>query len=94
MAAGQIHDVDVIPDAGTVVGGPVVSENMQLFSAALPPPWQCGDQIIGDAVGILPDQSRRVRANGVEVAEQRDPQLWFALQQSVRICSIKSLVYP
>lgn len=75
MAAGQIHDVDVITDAGTVVGGPVVSENMQLFQLPCRHLGNVGDQIIGDAVGILPDQSRRVCADGVEIAEQRDPQL-------------------
>ena len=75
VAAGQVHHVDVIPDAGAVGGGVIVAEHMELLQ---PTGGHAGDiwqQIIGDALGQLTDQAGGVGADGVEIAQQHHRQL-------------------
>ncbi len=70
MALGQIHHVDVIPDAGAVVGGVVVAIDAELFPAADGGLGDVGHQVIGNAPGILADQAALVGADGVEIPQQ------------------------
>ena len=51
MAAGQIHHVDVIADAGAVRGGVIVAEDVHLFQLAHRDFCNVGHQIVGDPVG-------------------------------------------
>ena len=70
MALGQIHHVDIVPDAGAVVGGIVAAEHMELLQLAHGHLGDVGHQVVGDAVGVLTDQTGFMGADGVEVAQQ------------------------
>ena len=71
VAAGQVHHVDVVADAGAVGGGVVVAKDVDLFQLADRHLGDVGHQVVGDAVGVLADQARLVGADGVEVAQHR-----------------------
>ena len=70
VALGQVHHMDVVPDAGAVGGGIVVAEDAQLLPAANGHLGDVGHQVVGDASGILTHQAGLVSADGVEVAQQ------------------------
>ena len=70
MAAGQVHDMDVVADAGAVGGGVVIAEDMDLFQLAHSHLGDVGHEVVGDAVGVLADEAGLVGADGVEVAQQ------------------------
>ena len=70
MTLGQIHHMDVVPDAGAVVGGVVVAEYAQLLELAHGNLGDIGHQVVGNAVGILADGAALVGADGVEVAKE------------------------
>ena len=72
VAAGEVDDVDVVAHAGAVVGGIVVAVDVQLLKLADGHLGYVGHQVVGDAARILADESALVRADGVEVAQQRD----------------------
>ena len=55
MAAGQVHDMDVVADAGTVGSGVVIAEDMDLFQLAHSHLGDVGHEVVGDAVGVLAD---------------------------------------
>ena len=75
MACGQIHHVNVVPNPGAVVGGIVVAENTQFFAFANGYLGDERQQVVGDAVGIFPDQTAFVGADGVEVAKQHNAEI-------------------
>ena len=64
--------MDVVPDARAVLGRIVVAEHVELFELADRDLRDVGHKVVGDAVGILADESALVRADGVEVAQNRD----------------------
>ena len=66
MAAGQIHDMDVVAHAGAVGGRVVVAKDVDLLQLADSDLGDVGHEIVGDAVGVLADQSGRMRTDGVE----------------------------
>ena len=70
MAPGQIHHMDVIPDAGAIGGGVVSTKDVELFQLAHGYLGDIGHQVVGDAVGVLADETTFVGADGVEVAQQ------------------------
>ena len=70
MAAGQVHDMDVVADAGAVGSGVVIAEDMDLFQLAHSHLGDVGHEVVGDAVGVLADEAGLVGADGVEVAQQ------------------------
>ena len=75
VAAGQVHHVDVIPDAGAVGGGIVIAENMELLQPPGGHAGHVGQQVVGNALGQLTDEAGGVGADGVEVAQQHHRQL-------------------
>ena len=70
MALGQVHHVDIVPDAGAVRGVIVISVDMDFFQLAHGDFRNIGHQIVGNAVGVLSDEAGLVGPNGVEVAKQ------------------------
>src|SRR5699024_198220 len=70
MALGQVHHMDVVPDAGAVVGGVIVAVNAELFPAAHSHLGDVGHQVVGDTPGVLTHPSGGVGADGVEVPQQ------------------------
>ena len=73
MGLGQIGDVDIVPDAGAVLGGVVVAENGDLLPLAV---GHLEDQ--GDQMGLrgvrLANGSGGMSAAGVEVPQGHIPQ--------------------
>ena len=72
MAFCQIHDMEVIADAGAVVGGPVAAKDLEFIAAS---DGDLGDErkeVIGDAEGVFSDLTAGMGAYGVEVAEAGD----------------------
>ena len=72
MTRGQIAHVDVVAHAGAVGGGVVVAKDLNGLELAHGNLGDIGHQVVGDALGVLADQARRMSANGVEVTEQHD----------------------
>ena len=72
MALGQVDHVDVVAHAGAVVRGIVVAEHADAFQLAYGHLRNVGQQVVGDALGILADQAALVRADGVEIAQQHN----------------------
>ena len=72
VAARKIHHVDVVAHAGAVVRGIVVAEHADAFQLAYGHLRNVGQQVVGDALGILADQAALVRADGVEIAQQHN----------------------
>ena len=72
VALGEVDHVDVVTHAGAVGGGVVVAKDLYGLELAHGHLRHVGHEVVGDALGILADESRRVRADGVEVAEQHD----------------------
>ena len=71
VTLGQIHHMDVIPHAGAVGGVVIVAENAELLEPPGSDLRDVGHQIVGNAHGILADQPAFMRADGVEVPQQR-----------------------
>ena len=72
VAARKVHHVDVVAHAGAVVRGIVVAEHADAFQLAYGHLRNVGQQVVGDALGILADQAALVRADGVEIAQQHN----------------------
>ena len=72
MTRGQIAHVDVVAHAGAVGGGVVVAKDLNGLELAHGDLGDIGHQVVGDALGVLADQARRMSADGVEVTEQHD----------------------
>ena len=64
--------MDVIAHAGAVGGGVVVAKDLNGLELAHGNLRDIGHQVVGDALGVLADQARRMGADGVEVAEQHN----------------------
>ena len=79
MAARQVYNVDVVAHAGAVGRGIVIAKDMDLFQLADCDLGNVRDQVVGDAVGVLANQAGRMRADGVEVTQQRNIQLRVSL---------------
>ena len=72
VTRGQIAHVDVVAHAGAVGGGVVVAKDLNGLELAHGDLGDIGHQVVGDALGVLADQARRMSADGVEVTEQHD----------------------
>ena len=57
VAARKVHHVDVVAHAGAVVRGIVVAEHADAFQLAYGHLRNVGQQVVGDALGILADQA-------------------------------------
>ena len=75
MGLGQVADVEVVPDAGAVRGGVVVSEDRQRPPQSGHGLSQEGHEVGRRAKGQLSDLSAGMGADGVEVPQQRDPEI-------------------
>ena len=69
VALGQVHHVDVVAHPGAVHRGVVLPVHVQVLQFAHRHLGDVGDQVVGDALGVLPDAAALVGADGVEVAE-------------------------
>ena len=72
VTRGQIAHVNVVAHAGAVGGGVVVAKDLNGLELAHGNLGDIGHQVVGDALGVLADQARRMSADGVEVTEQHD----------------------
>ena len=66
MSNRQINHVEVIPLAGAVRRGIVAAENRQFLQLSRRNPSDVGHQVVGDAVGVVPQQAGFVGPNGVK----------------------------
>ena len=94
MAAGQVHDVDVVAHAGAVGGGVVVAEDVDFFQLADGDLGDVRHQVIGDAVGVLADEAGLVGTDGVEVPQQGHVQLRVSLADIGQDALGEGLVVP
>ena len=81
MAPGQIHHMDIVPHAGAVWGGIIVSEYGEVVPAAHGHLGDEGHQVVGDALGVLADSAALMGAHRVEVAQQHHAPLRVRLGQ-------------
>ena len=70
MTLCQVNHMDVVPDTGAVVGGVVVAEDAQLLPAANGGLGDEGHQVVGNAPGVLAQQTGLVGTDGVKVPQQ------------------------
>ena len=70
MALCQVHHMDVIPDPGTVRRVIIIAEYIQMVQFAHCHLGNIGNQIVGDSLGILSNQTALMGTDGVEVAQQ------------------------
>ena len=81
MAHREVDHVDVVAHAGAVVRLVVVAVDGQVLELAGRHLRDVGQEVVGDAVGVLAEQAAFVRADGVEVAQQRDAPRGIGLPQ-------------
>jgi hypothetical protein len=74
VAAGQVGHVDVVAHAGAVNRGVVVAEDVDVGQLPRGHARQVGHEVVGQAPGVVADEARGVRADGVEVAQAQHPQ--------------------
>ena len=79
MAAGQVHNVDVVAHAGAIGGRVIIAVHMHFFQLANGNFGDVGHQVVGDAVRVLADLSGRMCTDGVEVTQQSNVQLRVCL---------------
>ncbi len=72
MSDSQIHDVNVVAHAGAVRGCVVIPEHVQMRAEADCHLRHEGHEVVRRALRIFTDQSARVRADRIEVAENPD----------------------
>ena len=72
VAVGQVHHVNVVAHAGAIFGWVVVAEYRQRFTTADRDLRDIRHQVVRDALRIFTHIARRMRADRVEVAQQRD----------------------
>ena len=70
VSLGQVVDVDVVADAGSVRSVVIVAEDGQLLAYAGRCLGQVWHEVLRHSVGEFADAGRRVCADGVEVAQQ------------------------
>ena len=70
VAPGQIHHMDIVPHAGAVGGAVVIAVDVDLLQLAHRDLGDIGDQVVGNAVGVLADEAALVGTDGVEVPQQ------------------------
>ena len=72
VAPGQVDDMDVVAHPGAIGGGVIGAEDPQAWQLAHRHLGDEGQEVVGDAVGVLADAAAGVGADGVEVAQQGD----------------------
>ena len=72
MSAREVADVDVVAHAGAVRRGIVIAKDVDFAALADGRLGNVGQQVVGDALGVLAHESAGVGSDGVEVAKQHD----------------------
>ena len=57
MALGQVNHMDIIPDAGAIRSGIIITENGELFQLTNGYLGDIGNKVVGDAGGILANEA-------------------------------------
>ena len=70
MPFREIDDMDIIADAGAVGCVVIIAEYMDHFQLAGSDLGDIGQQVVGDALGILADETAHMGADGIEIAQQ------------------------
>lgn len=71
MPRRKVCDVDIVPDARAVRRGVIAAEHRQLFKPARRHLRDIGHQIVRYALGVLAYQAALVRADRVEITQNR-----------------------
>ena len=104
VSLSQIHDVQVVAYSRSIRSVVVVAEHGQLLSSANSDLANVWHKIVGDAIRVLADETRRVRAYGIEVSQDHHTPIRVLLRRvevlehffdhelatSVRICDSHS----
>ena len=69
MGLGEVNDVDIVAQTCSVGGIVVIAENRQTFAQTCSCLGDEREQVVGYTAGKLADESRRMCADGVEVAQ-------------------------
>ena len=69
MTQCQIYHMNIVPYAGAVRGGVVVTKHAQLLQLTHSHLGNVGHQVVGNAVGILAHGAALVGADGVKVPQ-------------------------
>ena len=72
MACSQIAYMDIIPHAGAVRSGIIISIYAELFQLPGGHPHDIRHEVIGNSSGIFPDQAALMRSHRVEIPQQGD----------------------
>ena len=72
MTIGEVHNMDVITNSCSVVSIIVIAKNTKLLTDADGGLCDIWHQVVGNAVGVLTNQTRLVGTDGVEVAQQNN----------------------
>lgn len=75
---GQVHHVNVVSNPGAVGCGVVDAEHVQAVSQAGRHLGDVGHEVVGRAVGLLPQLATGVSAHGVEVAQDGHLPTWVS----------------
>ena len=70
MSLGEVDDVDVVADAGSVGGIVVITEDTELLADADSGLGEVRDEVLGNAIGHLSDDGGGMRADGVEITQE------------------------
>ena len=72
MAQSQIDNVDVVTNSSSIVCLVVVSEHLNMVPSSDGNLRNVGDQIVRNSSRVLSDSSTRMRADRIEVAQERN----------------------
>ena len=71
----QVHHMEVISLAGTVGSGVIAAEDGQFLQLSRSHTADVGHQVIGNAVGVVPQQTGFMGTDGVKVAQQHGTEI-------------------
>ena len=69
MTRCQVAHVDVVANTGAVGGGVIVAKDLNGLELTDGDLGDVRHQVVGDTLGILADQARRMGADGIEITE-------------------------
>ena len=81
MTLDEIHDVDVVANAGAVGRRIIAAENVQALASAVGDLRHIRQEIIRHAIRRLADQSAFMGANRVEITQARDSPVRIGMRQ-------------
>ena len=72
MPLCKIHHMNIVADPSSIRRRIIITKHMDFFQFAHRNLRNVGNQIVGDAVGIFPNQPGFMGTNGIEVPKQRN----------------------